>query len=89
VPSKSASRIRRILRTIAWALFAAFVFGFVVGSLIRKRLEEPVRYIGDRERPAHSIASAALTTGTIPTRPGDIGHAATGILVARQHEEKI
>ena len=38
----------RILRTILWALVVAFVVGFVIGTLLRRELEKPVRYIGDR-----------------------------------------
>jgi hypothetical protein len=54
--ARPASRIGRVLRTIAWALFIAFITGFLIGNWIRSELEEPVRYIGDRDRPALSPA---------------------------------
>jgi len=87
--SQPASRVGRLLRTIAWSLFLAFVFGFLIGTWIRTRLEEPVRYIGGRENPAHPTAVATLFAGTLSTRPGDVGHPETGILMTRQHEEEI
>ena len=79
VSTRPASRIGRVLRAVAWALFIAFMFGFLIGSWIRSQLEEPVRYIGDREPPALFFA----------TDPGNVRHAETRIFVTRQHEEKI
>lgn len=76
---RTPSRIGPVLRTIAWALFFAFVFGFLLGTWIRSQLDKPVRYIGDGNRPALLLASA----------PGDIRHAQTCIFVACQHEEEI
>ncbi len=87
--SRPVSRIGRVLRTIAWALLFAFVFGLLLGSWIRKQLEEPVRYIGNQELPAHSQVIAILTTGLGATAPGDVGHTESCILVTSQYEEKV
>lgn len=73
------SRIGGILRTVAWALFLAFAFGFLIGTWIRNRLDEPLRYIGERERPPLLIAGS----------PGDVDHALPCILVTCQYEEKV
>ena len=42
----------RVLKTIALALFVAFVIGFVIGTLLRRQIEEPVRYLGSSNPPA-------------------------------------
>ena len=36
----------RLLRTLLIALLVAFTIGFLVGTLLRRQLEEPVRYFG-------------------------------------------
>jgi hypothetical protein len=73
------SAIGRVLRTIFWALVVAFAVGFLVGTLLRRELEKPVRYIGEREV-RNSVAA---------TRPRDVGDAQSCILVPRDHEEQI
>ena len=73
------SRFGRILRIVFWALIFAFVIGFVVGTLLRRELERPVRYIGERSGPDSVLAAA----------PGDVGDAEPRILMPRHHEEQI
>ncbi|MEM9175685.1 MAG: hypothetical protein AAGC67_10655 [Myxococcota bacterium] len=48
----------RVLKTIALALLVAFGVGFLIGTLLRRELQQPVRYMG--ARPA---ASAPAPTG--------------------------
>lgn len=47
-----------MLKTIALALLVAFGVGFLIGTLLRRELQQPVRYMG--ARPA---ASAPAPTG--------------------------
>ena len=73
------SRLGRVLRTVFWALVFAFLFGFAIGSLLRRELERPVRYIGER-----SAADSVL-----PANPCDVGDALTRVLMPGHHEEQI
>ena len=68
---------RRLLRAILLALLFAFAFGLVVGTLIRRELDKPVRYIGD---------SSPLA---IPADPGDVRDVTARVLMPRDHEEQI
>ena len=77
--TRTPSKIGRVLRTIFWALFFAFVFGFVVGTFLRRELDKPVRYIGQR-----SNAPSALTGN-----PRDVGYALTRIFMSGDHEEQV
>lgn len=64
---------------VFWALFFAFVFGFVIGTFLRGELDRPVRYIGERS-----------DTGSVfAANPGDVGNSLPGIFVPRYHEEQI
>ena len=45
-PPGRSGLVRRVLRTILIALLVAFTVGFVIGTLLRRQLEEPVRYYG-------------------------------------------
>lgn len=36
----------RLLKTIFYALIFAFAIGLLIGTLIRREIEKPVRYIG-------------------------------------------
>ena len=47
----------RVLRKILLAVFIAFLIGFVVGLFLRRELDRPVRYMG--ERPAESTPTPA------------------------------
>jgi hypothetical protein len=73
------SLVGRILRTILWALVVAFAIGFVIGTLLRRELEKPVRYVGGLEV-GPSVAARP---------PRHVVYARTGVLVARDHEEQV
>jgi hypothetical protein len=73
------SKLGRVLRTIFWALVFAFLFGFVVGSLLRRELDRPVRYIGER-----SDAGSVLAAN-----PCDVRDTLTRVLMPGHHEEQI
>ena len=45
-PRRSA--FARVLRMIGLALLVAFAVGFLIGTLIRREAEKPVRYMGER-----------------------------------------
>lgn len=74
-----ASRVGRILRTVFWALVFAFVVGFVVGTLLRRELDRPVRYIGERSGAGSALAAT----------PCDVGDAVARILMPGDHEEQV
>jgi hypothetical protein len=80
--TRSPSLLGRMLRTLFWALFTAFVIGFVIGTLLRREAEKPIRYIG-RTTPAEAIGS------TLASHPGHVGHARPCVLVAGDHEEQV
>ena len=88
-PRQSRSPFARILRTILWAIVIAFAIGFLVGSLIRRELESPVRYIGARLHRPESPGSPFHASSGLATRPGHIGHALPRVLVTRYHEEQV
>jgi hypothetical protein len=73
------SRIGRVLRTVLWAILFAFAFGFVVGTVLRAKLDRPVRYIGARPAAVSVLARA----------PRDVGDALPRVLMTRDHEEQI
>lgn len=78
-PRGPLARIGRLLRMVFWALVFAFVFGFTIGTLLRAKLERPVRYIGERPNAASALAAT----------PGDVRHTLPRILMSREHEEQI
>ncbi|MCR9095527.1 MAG: hypothetical protein NXI30_15000 [bacterium] len=51
----------RVVRTVLIALLVAFTVGFVIGTLLRRQLEEPVRYYGHLDE-RHYEATRALQT---------------------------
>ncbi len=63
----------RVLRAIVLALLLSLLFGVAVGTLLRLRLERPVRYLGS--------APASL--------PLDIGEPGPPILHPRHDEQQI
>ena len=67
--------MRAALRGILLALLVALVAGFVVGTLVRMRVERPVRYLG-----ALDAASG---------RPLDVAAAGAAVLDAGEHEEQV
>lgn len=83
------SGLRRVLRTIAWALLIAFGVGFLIGTLLRRELERPVRYIGAFDR--HGIHERRERHGSsgLSADPGHVLDALTGVLVASHHEEQV
>lgn len=52
----------RILRTIVLAILVAFLFGFVVGTLLRRGMDEPVRYMGGP--PTYDSVDSLPTAGS-------------------------
>jgi hypothetical protein len=53
---------RSALRTILFALLFSLLFGMAVGTLIRRRMEKPTRYIGllvPQTPPLHIAAAVA------------------------------
>ena len=57
-PATGWRRVGQIVRVVLIALFVAFLVGFVIGTLIRRQLEEPVHYYGENARPACAGAPA-------------------------------
>ena len=78
------SLLSRALRASVRALLLAFAFGFAIGTLLRCELERSgppaLQYLGEARGPRDSGGTA---------RPGDVGDALTGVLVARDDEEQI
>jgi hypothetical protein len=80
--AKKRSLGARLWRTILIAILLAFAFGLVIGTVLRRQLDRPVRYMGSRaEVGAISVARAA--------HPGHVRDAPPSVLVAGQHEEQI
>jgi hypothetical protein len=67
------SLVMKAIRGVLLALLFSLLVGFLIGLVLRSRLERPREYIG-------SVA---------PARPLDVGHARAPVLDARQHEEQI
>jgi len=88
---KSArSVVGRVLRTLFWALFFAFLFGFFVGTVLRREMEQPIRYIGAIEsRVREAGLELSFESSASAARPGNVRHAPSRILVSRDHEEQI
>lgn len=63
----------KVLRTVLLALLFALAVGFAIGTVLRMRLERPVRYIGS----------------TVAPLPLHIGHTRAPVLDSRHHEEQI
>lgn len=85
---KGSRRFVRVLRSVLLALLVAFVFGLVVGTMLRRQIERTERYIGlQPPTPTESNSEALASGGAI--QPGDIGNALTRVLVSRQHEEQV
>lgn len=69
------------LRTALLALLASLLFGLLVGTWLRLRMERPTWYIGA----TNTIAPLAAAR----TLPGDVGHAGPPVLDPRHHEEQV
>jgi hypothetical protein len=50
--------VGRVLRTLLIALLVAFTVGFAIGTLLRRQLDEPVRYYGSESGRDGATASA-------------------------------
>ena len=74
---RRASGLRRVLRTIAWAIAIAFGVGFLIGTLLRRELDRPVRYIG------------AMDASALAADPCDVLDSLTCVLVSSHHEEQV
>jgi hypothetical protein len=77
------SRFSSVLRTILYALAIAFFIGLVIGTVLRRELERPTRYIGGRGF-EKEVGPSALASD-----PRDVGHALACILMPSDHEEQI
>lgn len=75
----------KILRAILLALLLSFLVGLVIGTLLRRRAERPVRYIG-----AIPVEAAPSASGSAAAPgPLDVADARTLVLGAGEHEEQI
>ena len=63
----------KVLRSVLLALLFSLIVGFLIGLVLRSRLDRRVEYIG-------SVA---------PARPLHVGDAGAPVLDARHHEEQI
>jgi NhaP-type Na+/H+ or K+/H+ antiporter len=81
--NRSRSKFAAVLRTILWALMIAFVVGFVIGTLIRRQLEQPVRYIGSRAQ------IEAIAASVLPADPRHIGDPEPCVFMPGHHEEEV
>ncbi len=85
----------RILRTTLLALFFALLFGFVVGTFLRRELDHPVRYMGEFRWGApmtlglRYLHRASLPDSVGAADPGEIGEPLPRVFVSRDHEEEI
>ena len=77
------SKFAALLRRILYALAIAFLIGFVIGTLLRRELSRPVRYIG-AQLPDEAVAASALAP-----HPSHIRDSEACILVPSHHEEKV
>jgi hypothetical protein len=75
----------KILRAILLALLLSFLVGVAIGTLLRRRAERPVRYIG--AIPVEAAPTPLRSTAT--PGPLDVADARTLVLGAGEHEEQI
>ncbi len=74
----------RWLRFVLLALLLSLSIGLAIGTVIRLRMEKPVRYIG------RSLPRAGETSDPSHARvPLDIGNTATCVLQTRSNEEQV
>jgi hypothetical protein len=75
----------KILRSILLALLLSFLVGLAIGTLLRRRAERPVRYIG-----AISVeAGPAASCSAAAPGPLDVADVRPLVLGAGEHEEQI
>ena len=93
--AKKGSKVAAVVRTILWALAIAFIVGFVIGSLIRRQVEEPTRYIGflDSRGSTGSTGDRSVSVPIIEsvaaTDPRHIADSEARVFMARDHEEQV
>ncbi len=63
----------KLLRGLLMALLLSLLLGFAIGTVLRVRLERPVRYIGS----------------ALPAGPLDVGDARARVLDAGHHEQQV
>ena len=66
----------KAIRGVLLALLFSLLVGFLIGLVLRSRLDRRPEYIG-------------LSPLIAPARPLDVGHARAPVLDPRQHEEQI
>ena len=69
----------KLIRTVLLALIGSLIFGLIVGTIIRTRMERPTRY----------IVSVEVGGSAIARNPGDVADAGAMVLEACEHEEQI
>jgi hypothetical protein len=69
----------KLLRGIGLALLLSLLFGLAVGTLLRRRAEQPVRYIG--LAPSGRSAPSAF--------PLHVAAVSPGVLQPGEHEEQV
>ena len=74
----------RLLRTILIAALIAFTVGFTIGSLLRREMERPARYIGARFDPPRALHDSAGAQ-----HPGDVRDVLARVLMSSHNEEQI
>lgn len=78
---------RSALRTILFALLFALLFGVAVGTLMRRRMEQPTRYIG-LLAPAGTLRVAGRALFA-PALPLHVAAAVAGVLEPCEDEEQV
>jgi hypothetical protein len=80
-PPRGSRAGRRTLRGVLLFLLLWFLLWLVIGSVIRIRMERPVRFIGRAAKDEGSSAFAAL--------PLHLGQACAVVLDASHHEQEV
>lgn len=81
-----------MLRAILWTVLIAFGVGFLIGTLLRRELERPIRYIGGVDPEGTVIereAGRASAPSNLAANPRDVFDALPGVFVSRDHEEQV
>ena len=75
-----------LIRRVLLALLLSLLVGFVIGTVLRLRLERPVRYIG--RVLGEELAIPALPSA-LASHPLHVRHVGAAILDAGHHEEQV
>jgi len=76
--------VLKVVRGILLALLLSFLVGIAIGTLLRRRMERPVRYIGAVRSVDAPWARSAVAAG-----PLDVADARPGILAPGEDEEQV